>query len=400
MPEIVGFTVQTAIVAGFVAGAVWVGIWSYRRHSAQSLAGRIRAHFRPFDWAQIKIVDRRFPFHMRADLQKALESILEGFQVSLVSSIAQQHAFAEITFPGIIASGSDYPLSLQFEEVDVGEDQPIQCLHSGVWLLRRGATPLAMLCAPIARCGDAPGIRVQVAAAGDDAGATITREIFDRLESAIAEARCYRGKILSFEIKDSYSGEQSGVTVHRLTPVVREQIILQPATLDLLQRNIINFVGQRPRLAAAGLPTKKGLLFYGPPGTGKTHTFILTTNRPESLEKALVSRPGRIDQAIEFPLPDAACRAKLVRLYACDMQLTDDVVKSIVERTDGVSASFIKELMRRSMQFQLERDGAGPVTVADVTGALDEMIIRGGSLNLKLLGAGGLAATGDRIVAE
>ena len=28
--------------------------------------------------------------------------------------------------------------------------------------------------------------------------------------------------------------------------------------------------------------------------------FILTTNRPEQLEPALASRPGRIDQAIEF----------------------------------------------------------------------------------------------------
>lgn len=37
--------------------------------------------------------------------------------------------------------------------------------------------------------------------------------------------------------------------------------------------------------------------------------FILTTNRPETLEPALPSRPGRIDQTIEFPLPDLALRA-------------------------------------------------------------------------------------------
>ena len=34
--------------------------------------------------------------------------------------------------------------------------------------------------------------------------------------------------------------------------------------------------------------------------------FILTTNRPELLEPALASRPGRVDEAIEVPLPDAA----------------------------------------------------------------------------------------------
>jgi ATP-dependent Clp protease adapter protein ClpS len=43
--------------------------------------------------------------------------------------------------------------------------------------------------------------------------------------------------------------------------------------------------------------------------------FVLTTNRPEALEAALAGRPGRIDQAIEVPLPDATGRGKLVRLY-------------------------------------------------------------------------------------
>ncbi len=37
--------------------------------------------------------------------------------------------------------------------------------------------------------------------------------------------------------------------------------------------------------------------------------FLLTTNRPEILEPALAARPGRIDQAIEFPLPSALVQA-------------------------------------------------------------------------------------------
>ena len=36
--------------------------------------------------------------------------------------------------------------------------------------------------------------------------------------------------------------------------------------------------------------------------------FVLTTNRPDVLEPALSARPGRIDQALEVPLPDADCR--------------------------------------------------------------------------------------------
>lgn len=41
--------------------------------------------------------------------------------------------------------------------------------------------------------------------------------------------------------------------------------------------------------------------------------FVLTTNRPDILEPALAARPGRIDQAIEVPLPDAECRQAALR---------------------------------------------------------------------------------------
>lgn len=115
--------------------------------------------------------------------------------------------------------------------------------------------------------------------------------------------------------------------------------------------------------------------------------FILTTNRPESLEAALTARPGRIDQAIEFPLPDEEGREKLVRLYSQGVELSEDTIMAIVKRTERVSPAFIKELMRRSLQFHLERDSSGHLDLPDVESALEEMLFSGGSLNLKLLGA-------------
>jgi ATP-dependent 26S proteasome regulatory subunit len=65
--------------------------------------------------------------------------------------------------------------------------------------------------------------------------------------------------------------------------------------------------------------------------------FILTTNSPDELEPALASRPGRIDQAIEFPLPDDIGRAKLARLYGRGLELDDDIVGTIVSKSKGVS---------------------------------------------------------------
>lgn len=113
--------------------------------------------------------------------------------------------------------------------------------------------------------------------------------------------------------------------------------------------------------------------------------FILTTNRPDQLEPALASRPGRIDQAIEFPLPDDEGRAKLVTLYARGLHVSPEVSSLIVSRTKGASAAFIKELMRRSAQFQMEAGESPALDSASVDAALEEMLFTGGALNAKLL---------------
>jgi hypothetical protein len=114
--------------------------------------------------------------------------------------------------------------------------------------------------------------------------------------------------------------------------------------------------------------------------------FILTTNRPDQLEPALASRPGRIDQAIEFPLPDEQGRSKLVKLYARGLELSDQLSELIVRRTKGASPAFIKELMRRAAQFQFEIGENDELKQSAVDNAIEEMVFSGGSLNLKLLG--------------
>ncbi|MGP3915038.1 AAA family ATPase [Nonomuraea sp. 10N515B] len=84
-------------------------------------------------------------------------------------------------------------------------------------------------------------------------------------------------------------------------------------------------------------------------------TFVLTTNRVEALEKALVQRPGRVDLAVEIPPPDAAARERLIRLYARNQPIVADVAK-VVAATEGVTASFIKELLRRVILVALRSD--------------------------------------------
>jgi len=125
--------------------------------------------------------------------------------------------------------------------------------------------------------------------------------------------------------------------------------------------------------------------------------FILTTNRPDQLEPALASRPGRIEQAIEFPLPDEDGRSKLIRLYARGLELSTELLEVISRKTKGASPAFIKELMRRAAQFQFDMKADGTLEQAAVDGAMEEMVFDGGTLNLKLLGGSSELEHADRL---
>jgi len=63
--------------------------------------------------------------------------------------------------------------------------------------------------------------------------------------------------------------------------------------------------------------------------------FLITTNRPDILEPALASRPGRVDLAIEVPLPDADCRRRLFELYGQGLAVRLDSFDEFVKRTEG-----------------------------------------------------------------
>lgn len=116
--------------------------------------------------------------------------------------------------------------------------------------------------------------------------------------------------------------------------------------------------------------------------------FILTSNRPDILEPALAARPGRVDQAIEVPLPDAECRRRLFQLYSRDLQLEVGDWDRLINRTAGVSGAFIRELLRKACVYAAEEDGTAPLLVRDrhLEEGLTELLVAGGPLTKSLLG--------------
>ncbi len=425
----------------------------------------VEEHFDEVLLDEITLTRRSFPSRVLPDLHLAMEQLPDfGFTVRHFFAAEQGH-HPVVQFAQVYDRAPMMPVlagAPQYLDVDIGEDRPIRCLGHGLWLLETAGRR----CAVLFHLERQRPLATFEVAAPTAPGVDVAAMFFKYLEHAVEKGKSYRGKVLSLDVESSCTGQFHGILVHRLRRVPRDRVILPPRTLELLDRNVVRFIEQRPRLRRLGLATKKGLLFHGPPGTGKTHTihylagalpgqttllitaeqitflgeymtlarlfqpslvviedvdliaqersrhhnageqallnkllnemdglrpdadilFVLTTNRPEVLEEALAARPGRIDQAIEFPFPDEEGRAKLMRLYAQQVAVGDDVIGQAVTRTANVSASFIKELMRRSAQFALERD-ADTISWPDLEGAIDELLVQGGALNRKLLGA-------------
>ncbi len=119
--------------------------------------------------------------------------------------------------------------------------------------------------------------------------------------------------------------------------------------------------------------------------------FLLTTNRADLLEPALAARPGRVDVAVEIALPDATARRRLLALYGADvpLSLTEEDITLAVERTEGTTASFIKELIRRSVLEALHDDPAlTAVTGQHLGRALDDLLDAAQAVTRTLLGVG------------
>ena len=77
--------------------------------------------------------------------------------------------------------------------------------------------------------------------------------------------------------------------------------------------------------------------------------FVLTTNRADLLEPALAARPGRVDQAVELGLPDAAGPPGAARALPGEPGAGRRAPgRALAAQTEGVTASFLKELLRRA----------------------------------------------------
>ncbi|HLH85132.1 MAG TPA: ATP-binding protein [Trebonia sp.] len=175
--------------------------------------------------------------------------------------------------------------------------------------------------------------------------------------------------------------ESAAALARRLQP---SMVVLEDVDLIAMDRDFS--AGSNPLLFTL-LDAMDGV------GADADVTFVLTTNRADILEHALADRPGRVDLAVEIPRPDAVCREQLLRLYTRDVPLEADA-SAVVAATEGVTASYIKELVRRAVLAALRAGERPPVLrQAHFDEVLGEMNAEHQSLTRSLLG--GDAASAD-----
>jgi hypothetical protein len=184
----------------------------------------------------------------------------------------------------------------------------------------------------------------------------------------------------------------SGNSIRFITEAAELARAMQPAIVvledvDLIAAERETYGGPQPLLFAV-LDALDGL-----DGDADV-AFVLTTNRADLLEPALAQRPGRVDLAVEIPLPNHDARRRLFALYGTGLPFSAAAVERAADRAEGMTGSFAKELVRRAVLRAAQDDRV--VVDADLDTALDELLSPDARLTRGLLGSPEFAPDGSR----
>ncbi len=441
--------------------------------------GVLREHLGP-DAAALPVISGSWPGYDHVNVQAGLDAWLAGWSrehelVGLTGFQHQSFGLADLLQSGAEAYGLGVGSVAMAARPAGPGGQTRACVSCGLYLVADGDTRLAVL---LRGPGDREpegnaGLEV---ACGDQAAA---QRVIDQVRQQAVARNVFRGQVISFgdELFGHGRGSGGGLRFHDRPQLGRDRVILPPAVLDGIERQVLGVARNAGRLLASGQHLKRGVLLHGVPGTGKTHTiryllgqlagvtvvilsgyglrwiaeacsvarvlapsvvviedvdliaeervprmgqhpllfqvlnemdglgedvdvtFLLTTNRPDLLEAALAARPGRVDHAAELPLPDAEARRQLIELYRGRLVLDLSDPEAVITRTDGATAAFLRELLRRAALLAAEAgpaadgDHAGSplrVTDAHLSAALDQLLDVRSRVTRTLLGGRGV----------
>jgi len=92
---------------------------------------------------------------------------------------------------------------------------------------------------------------------------------------------------------------------------------------------------------------------------------IATTNRLETVEKALRNRPGRFDRIVKFETMDDDCRRQMFVRLLSNADVSSDDVERLVASTENYTGAQCEELVSTLYMLAVERDNASSEKAAE-----------------------------------
>ena len=343
----------------FVSGAV--------RRELKGRAGKLRAVSRPLP--PFRLVDlHRAGTHVAAEAAAerapgAAPKILDRQEPFDLAGVLSGRRWQNMPTPTVPAPRSS-------RAVGRDADGPIEELvpDDRFWLLPAPANggkkgEPAVLRVRLANEYGRPQTIVEAAADTFEAAAAL----LDAVEKRSVSHSIYRGAALEFKHQGSYDedgdfggGGEPELTFKPKAALKAEDIVLDPDTLPVLNRNLIEHHRRHADLKRLGLPLAKGLLFHGPPGTGKTYTCRYLVGALPDVTTFVVAGQS---------LHQVKSVCGLAKLYAPSLVILEDVDLVFTEREINPHTSALGDLMD-------EMDGFRPdeaVSFILTTNALDRV---------------------------
>ena len=112
---------------------------------------------------------------------------------------------------------------------------------------------------------------------------------------------------------------------------------------------------------------------------------MASTNDIESMDEALVNRPGRFDIKFEIPLPDAEDRSDMLKVFLSeyhavpDATVTQETWKTVINMTEGLTGAYIRLLAKTTVIRAVAEGKCGGTACsvsADNLNAASEQVMR------------------------